>query len=97
MQLHWVSLLPIVLLLKKGTRGLIYTKLIILVSLVGTSLIVLKRHFPPGAIVTTKRYKHFLYEKNDKMLIRVHFFNFHFSSYLFILFTSVTFSTKMDG
>ena len=54
MQLHWISLIPIVLLLKNRRNGIMLTKLFILVCICISAITIYINKFPPGSVVTTK-------------------------------------------
>lgn len=55
MQLHLLSLLPIVLLLLHRQFGLLFTKLLILACVCLSSVLIFINKFPPGHIITSKK------------------------------------------
>mgnify|MGYP000167923025 CR=1 FL=1 len=53
MQLHWLSLLPLIFLLKNPQRGLLFSKFLIIISILFQMIWIILENSPPGAIVSS--------------------------------------------
>lgn len=56
MRLHWLSLVPIVFLLLNRRNGLIFTGAFMAISVLISGGLIYLNHFPPGHIITSKKY-----------------------------------------
>ena len=54
MQLHWASLVPVILLLKRRPQGVTLTKMLILVGVCASALTIFLQRLPPGSVITSK-------------------------------------------
>ena len=63
MQLHWISLIPVIVLLKNRRIGLSFIKFIIVATIAISCWTIYIKKLPPGSVITSNKYDFYYLKK----------------------------------